>query len=81
MFIKLARINQKGDAKENLIKLESIKQVIELTLQPTYLYDANGNVVETKEPEIKKYKVFIDNGADIVIGQDAYDTLVEALIK
>lgn len=48
-FIKVTRINSHNEEKELHIFLEDIKAIDEKHVEPTTLYDEDGNVIETRE--------------------------------
>lgn len=81
MFTEIVRINKKGELKNDLINTDHITGIVELSLEPTNLYDEEGNLVKTEEPTEKLYKVFIEGGLTLKISEDTYNTLVKKLVK
>ena len=81
MFKTIKRINKNGELKDNLVNVDDISLVIELTQDDVDLYDENGEFVETKKPTEKLYKVFIKGGQTLKINEETYNTLVKALVK
>lgn len=57
-FIKVTRINSYGEEKELHIFLEDIKAIDEKHVEPTTLYDENGNEIETRENP-KDYTIIV----------------------
>ena len=81
MLKEIVRINKKGEEKKNLVNTDHITSIIELTQEPTNLYDESGNLVKTEEPTEKLFKVFITGGTTLKISEKTYNTLVKELTK
>lgn len=81
MLTTITRINHNGENKEMLINTDHLISVIELTQEPTYLYDSEGNVVETREPNEKLYKVLMLGGVHAKISETEYNNLVAKIVK
>ena len=81
MFAEIERLNKKGETKKDLVNTDHITGIIELTQDPTNLYDEDGNLVKTEEPTEKLFKVFIKGGLTLKITEDTYNTLVKQLAK
>lgn len=79
-FIKLQRIDSKGQLKETLLDTENVARVCERKDEDTELYDADGNVVETKVGETY-YIVEPKIGHNTKLNKENYDILVKALVK
>lgn len=79
MFLKIKRINRKGEEKENLINTNNIVGIIELNLEPERFYDEYGNVVKTEERTDKEYKLFVSNGLELKITEETYNELCKVL--
>ena len=62
MFIKVNRISHNVEGveilKETLINTDLIASVKEMVVEPTKLYDEDGNVVKVEEPTTKVYHVY-----------------------
>lgn len=79
VFKEIVRINKKGEEKKDLVNTDHITGIIELSLDPTNLYDEEGNLVKTEEPTEKLFKVFIEGGLTLKITEETYNTLVKEL--
>lgn len=78
MFIKLQRIDSKGNLKETLLDTDNIIRVCERTDNDIELYDSEGNVVETKVGATY-YIVEPKVGHNTKLDKDNYDLLVKAI--
>lgn len=81
MLTTITRINHNGENKEMLINTDHLISVVELTQEPTYLYDSEGNVAETREPNEKLYKVLMLGGVSAKISETEYNNLVANITK
>lgn len=79
-FVKITRTTHKGEIKETILNVEQIVSIKEKTLEPIELYDAEGNVVETKE-QPKTFKVIMRGGEYYNLNEDQYNELVKELLK
>lgn len=85
MFKKVNRISHNEEGveilKETLINTELITSVKEMVVEPTKLFDEEGNLVKTEEPTKKVYHVYQTTGPRIVLDEDNYKELLKTLLK
>lgn len=79
-FIKLQRIDSKGQLKETLLDTDNIARVVEKQENDTYLYDSEGNVAQTTEGATY-YIVEPKVGRNTKLDKTNYDLLVAVLVK
>ena len=77
-MLKITRLNRKGHPVECLIKVEDIDGTSEKELEPTVLYDEDGNVVKTEEHE-SIFSVHFTNGREIFLDKATYTKLLGKL--
>ncbi|MCR4661725.1 MAG: hypothetical protein K5765_07000 [Clostridia bacterium] len=77
-MLKLNRLNRKGVEAECIITVEDIVGLFEKKVEPTTLYDEDGNVAQTVENP-STYEVHFTNGRDIHVTKETYDKLVKKL--
>lgn len=80
MFVKLMRKNHCGETMSCLVNTDMIIGVTEKHVEDIELYDAEGNVVETRKGE-KTYEIVSKGGMKTIVDEDNYNTLEKALIK
>lgn len=80
MFIKIDRINSYGETKECLINTDMIIGVTEKHTEPLELFDANDNLVETRETP-KAFEIVSKDGIHTRIDEPTYNTLSALLLK
>lgn len=81
MFVKVIRKNENGYDLETIINTDSVISVIEKHLDPIELFDVDGDLVETKEPDHKEYVVLMEGGKHIRLIDSEYAKLEEVLLK
>lgn len=79
-FIEIARVNAHNEEKPTLINLDHVSAVTEIHVEPTRLYDQEGNVVEEREAD-KRYHVVLSNGFKWEVTNASYDALKKALTE
>ena len=77
-MLKITRINASGVELEATIDTNEIVGTSEIKVAPTELFDANGNVVDSK-PNDSIYEIYFKNGNSIRVKKDTYDKLVKKL--
>lgn len=80
MFIKINRTTHLGETKTTILNTDFIVSIKEKTLEPIKLYDAEGNVVETKE-QPTTFKVIMKGGEYYNLDQDQFNELIKELVK
>lgn len=80
MFIKIDRINSYGETKECLINTDMIIGVTEKHTEPLELFDANDNLIETRETP-KVFEIVSKGGVHTRVDQTNYDLLTSLLLK
>ena len=85
MFIKVNRISHNEEGveilKETLINTDLITSVKEMVVEPTKLYNEDGEVVKVEEPTTKVFHVYQTTGPRIVLDEDNYKALTKSLLK
>ena len=80
MFKEISKINSYGEQGKALIKVEDIVGIKENHVEPTILYDGNGNVVSTT-PNPKDFTLKLNNGMSYHINESQYNELVQLLTQ
>lgn len=78
--IEITRVNTFGEEKPALVNLGHVVGATEIHVEPTRLYDEEGNVVEEREAD-KKFHVILSNGFKWEITSASYDSLKKALTE
>lgn len=81
MFIEIKRINRNGEELDNLVNIEGINNIIELTQEDTNLYDSEGNLVKTEKPTERLFLVLTRGGTNLKVNEDTYKKLKKLLVK
>jgi hypothetical protein len=79
-FIEINKINSHNEQGKALIKLEDVVGIKENHVEPTKLYDDQGNVVN-ETPNPKDFTLKLSNGASYHIDETQYQTLVQILTQ
>lgn len=80
MFKEISKINSYGEQGKALIKVEEIVGIKENHVEPTILYDSNGNVVSTT-PNPKDFTLKLNSGISYHINESQYNELVQLLTQ
>lgn len=80
MFKEITKINSYGEQGKALIKMEDIVGIKENHVEPTTLYDNNGNVVSTT-PNPKDFTLKLNDGMSYHIDESQYNELVKLLTQ
>lgn len=80
MFVKLMRKNHFGETKECVVNTDMIIGVAEKHVEDIELYDAEGNVVETRQGE-KTYEIVSKGGIKTIVDETSYNELLKVLVK
>lgn len=82
MFIEINKINSHGEEGKAFVRAEDIQGIIEKHVEPTKLYDEDGNVV-SETPNPKDFQVLIvterHNDTTLHINEQEYTRLVAIL--
>lgn len=80
MFVEITKINSYKESGKALIKTDDIIGIKELHVEPTKLYDNDGNVV-SETPNPKEFSVLMAQGDNFHINESEYTKLVALLTK
>ena len=80
MFIEITKTNSHGEKGKALIKAENIVGIKENHVEPTKLFDTNGNVV-SETPNPKDFTIKLSDGMSYHIEESEYSRLVAILTK
>jgi hypothetical protein len=79
MLVKLLRTNSHNEEKECVVNTDEIISIIEKHTEDIELYDAEGNLVETKVAP-KRYDITLKGGILVTrIGEAEYQKLLTLL--
>lgn len=67
--------------KESVVNTDFLISIKEKHQEPTYLYDAEGNIAQTIEPETKEYDVIMKGGLHYNVDETEYNKLVKLLTE
>ena len=80
MFKQINKINSYGEKGLALIKVEDIIGIKENHVEPTRLYDDNGNLV-SETPNPRDFTLKLADGMTYHIDETEYNSLVAELTK
>lgn len=80
MFREIEKINSYGEKGKALIKVEDIVGIKENHVEPTRLYDDNGNLV-SETPNPRDFTLKLADGMTYHIDETQYNALVSDLTK
>lgn len=79
-FIEINKVNSFGERGKALLRTDFIVGIKEKHVEPTRLYDRDGNVV-SETPSPKDYTVYLQYGDTFHIDEDEYNRLLVELTK
>lgn len=77
-FIEINKINSHNEQGKALINIEDVVGIKENHVEPTKLYDNDGNVV-SETPNPKDFILKLNNGMSYHIDENEYNNLVQVL--
>lgn len=77
-FIEINKINSHNETGKALINIEDVIGIKENHVEPTKLYDNDGNVV-SETPNPKEFTLKLNNGMSYHIDETEYNNLVQVL--
>lgn len=78
MFVEITKINSHNETGKALVKVESIIGMKQIHVEPTRLYDENGNLV-SETPKANEYTILCERGDVFHIDENEYNRLVALL--
>lgn len=77
-MLKITRLNRSGKQVECVIELANVDGLTEKLVEPTRLFDEDGNLVQEQENE-SIFQVHFTNGREIYITKETYEKLIDKL--
>lgn len=78
MFIEINKINSHKECGKALIKTEDVVGIKENHVEPTRMYDEQGNLV-SETPNAKDFTLLMANGKTFHLDETQYNELVKVL--
>ena len=79
-FIEIEKINSHQEKGKALIKLADVEGIKENHVEPTKLYDENGNVI-SETPNPRDFTLKLTNGMTYHIDETQYNSLLTILTQ
>lgn len=77
-FIEITKVNSYGETGKAVIKVDNIIGLKQVHVEPTRLYDENGNLV-SETPKANEYTILCERGDVFHIDETEYQRLVALL--
>ena len=78
MLLKIVRTNPLNEKKETVIETDNIVCIKDKHIEPTRLYDENGDLVEERESD-KVFEIVLEHCPSVYVSEDVYTKLITKL--